>query len=53
MNKFFITGPCHPNKHYMLPAQERCRGLLDLIDQKLYTGAVSALGGAGGDAQYP
>jgi len=33
---FNIAGPCHPDEHYMLPAQERCGGLIDLIDQKQY-----------------
>ncbi|MDM8552458.1 AAA-like domain-containing protein [Desulfobacterales bacterium HSG2] len=37
MKKFFnIAGPCHPDKHYMLPAQERCKGIKDLIDQEQY-----------------
>ncbi len=37
MKKYFNTsGPCWPNKHYMLPAQERCRGLLDLIEREQY-----------------
>ncbi len=37
MKKYFNTsGPCHPNKHYMLPAQERCRGLLSLIEREQY-----------------
>ncbi len=37
MKKFFnIAGPCHPNKHYMLPTQERCQGLLELIEQEQY-----------------
>ncbi len=33
---FNIAGPCHPNKHYMLPSQERCQGLMQLIDQEQY-----------------
>ncbi|MDM8518869.1 AAA-like domain-containing protein [Anaerolineales bacterium HSG6] len=37
MKKFFNTsGPCWPDEHYMLPAQERCQGLLELIEQKQY-----------------
>ena len=37
MPKFFnIAGPCYPEKHYMLPAQERCQGLLELIAQEQY-----------------
>jgi len=35
--KFFnIAGPCHPDRHYMLPAQDRCRGIRGLIDQEQY-----------------
>ncbi|KHD09072.1 hypothetical protein PN36_11070 [Candidatus Thiomargarita nelsonii] len=33
---FNIAGPCNPEEHYMLPAQERCSGLIDLIEQKQY-----------------
>jgi len=33
---FNITGPCYPDEHYMLPAQARCTGLNQLIDQKQY-----------------
>ncbi|MEN8218686.1 MAG: AAA-like domain-containing protein [Pseudomonadota bacterium] len=33
---FNIAGPCNPDEHYMLPAQERCGGLIDLIEQKQY-----------------
>ena len=37
MEKYFNTaGPCLPDEHYMLPAQERCRGLLGLIERKQY-----------------
>jgi hypothetical protein len=37
MKKIFnTTGPCHPNEHYMLPTQERCQGLMALIEQKQY-----------------
>jgi len=37
MKKIFnIAGPCRPNKHYMLPTQERCQGLLELIEQEQY-----------------
>jgi len=37
MQKFFnISGPCNPDDHYMLPTQERCQGLLELIDHKQY-----------------
>jgi hypothetical protein len=33
---FNVAGPCHPSEHYMLPTQERCQGLLQLIEQKQY-----------------
>jgi len=33
---FNIAGPCRPAEHYMLPTEERCVGLLDLIEQKQY-----------------
>jgi AAA+ ATPase superfamily predicted ATPase len=33
---FNIAGPCHPDEHYMLPAQERCQGLVELIEQEQY-----------------
>ena len=33
---FNISGPCNPDEHYMLPAQERCQYLLDLIRNKQY-----------------
>ncbi|MEK8019909.1 MAG: AAA-like domain-containing protein, partial [Candidatus Parabeggiatoa sp.] len=33
---FNIAGPCRPDEHYMLPTQERCSGLIDLIEQKQY-----------------
>ncbi|MDM8560508.1 ATP-binding protein, partial [Thiotrichales bacterium HSG14] len=33
---FNIAGPCHPNKHYMLPSQERCQGIMQLIEQEQY-----------------
>ncbi len=37
MKKFFnVSGPCYPDEHYMLPAQERCQGLLELIEHKQY-----------------
>ncbi len=38
MQKFFnIAGPCHPDQHYMLPAQARCQGaLLNLIEEAQY-----------------
>ncbi|MCP4401888.1 MAG: hypothetical protein GY801_31885 [bacterium] len=37
MKRYFnTTGPCRPTEHYMLPAQERCRGLLNLIERKQY-----------------
>lgn len=37
MSRYFnVAGPCVPGEHYMLPAQERCRGVLDLIEQKQY-----------------
>ncbi|MCP4396282.1 MAG: ATP-binding protein, partial [bacterium] len=33
---FNVAGPCVPGEHYMLPAQERCQGILGLIDRKQY-----------------
>ncbi len=33
---FNIAGPCRPDEHYMLPTQERCKGVLNLIKQKQY-----------------
>ncbi|MCP4696983.1 MAG: ATP-binding protein [Gammaproteobacteria bacterium] len=37
MKKIFnIAGPCFPAEHYMLPTQERCAGLIDLIEQSQY-----------------
>ncbi|MCP4405043.1 MAG: ATP-binding protein, partial [bacterium] len=33
---FNVAGPCVPGKHYMLPAQERCQGIQELIDQEQY-----------------
>jgi hypothetical protein len=37
MEKYFnVAGPCHPDKHYMLSAQARCGGVLDLIAQEQY-----------------
>jgi hypothetical protein len=37
MNKFFnISGPCNPEKHYMLSPSARCGDLFQLIDQELY-----------------
>jgi hypothetical protein len=33
---FNIAGPCNSEEHYMLQAQERCGGLMDLIEQKQY-----------------
>lgn len=37
MRKHFnVAGPCLPSEHYMLPAQDRCEGILDLIEQKQY-----------------
>jgi hypothetical protein len=33
---FNIAGPCHPEKHYMLQAQERCLGLIPLIEEEEY-----------------
>jgi len=33
---FNIAGPCRPAEHYMLPTQERCGGLVDLIDYWQY-----------------
>ena len=37
MEKFFnVAGPCHPAKHYMLPATERLPGVMRLIRQEQY-----------------
>ncbi len=37
MKKIFnIAGPCHPDKHYMLPPQERCQDLIQLIEEEQY-----------------
>jgi len=33
---FNIAEPCRPAEHYMLPTQERCGGLTDLIDHRQY-----------------
>jgi len=34
--KFNIAGPCRPHKHYMLETRERCKGLLELINEEEY-----------------
>ena len=35
--RFFHTaGPCRPDKHYMLPAEQRLPQVRQLIDQELY-----------------
>jgi hypothetical protein len=37
MKKYFNTaGPCNPNKHYILSSQNRCKGIMDLIEQEQY-----------------
>jgi hypothetical protein len=37
LQKYFnVAGPCVPGEHYMLPAQDQCPGVLDLIAQKHY-----------------
>ena len=37
MKKYFnVAGPCVPGEHYMLPAQERCQGIMPLIEQGQY-----------------
>lgn len=37
MKKHFNTaGPCWAHKHYLLPTQERCQGLLELIEREQY-----------------
>ena len=37
MNRFFnIAGPCNAQKHYMLPARDRCADILSLIDQEQF-----------------
>jgi len=34
MKRFFnVSGPCLPEKHYMIPSQQRCKGIKQLIDQ--------------------
>jgi hypothetical protein len=33
---FNTAGPCHPDKHYMLPPERRLPGVRDLIDQEHY-----------------
>jgi AAA+ ATPase superfamily predicted ATPase len=33
---FNIAGPCQPDEHYMLPTLNRCKGILNLIEQKQY-----------------
>ena len=33
---FNTSGPCRPEKHYMLPAAERLSGARRLIDQERY-----------------
>ncbi len=33
---FNTTGPCNPDKHFILPAQDRCKGLVELIEQEQY-----------------
>ncbi len=37
MKRYFNTaGPCLPGEHYMIPSEQRCEGLADLIDMKQY-----------------
>jgi len=37
MKRFFnIAGPCLPGEHYMIPSENRIKGLRELIDQKQY-----------------
>ncbi len=37
MKRYFnIAGPCLPGEHYMIPSAQRCKGLMELIDQKQY-----------------
>ncbi|MEN8217220.1 MAG: ATP-binding protein [Pseudomonadota bacterium] len=33
---FNIAGPCQQDEHYMLPSQDRCKGIYNLIEQKQY-----------------
>ncbi len=33
---FNIAGPCDPSEHYMLPARERCAGVMRLIGSKQF-----------------
>jgi AAA+ ATPase superfamily predicted ATPase len=33
---FNIAGPCQPDEHYILPTLNRCKGILNLIEQKQY-----------------
>ncbi|MCP4691681.1 MAG: ATP-binding protein, partial [Desulfobacterales bacterium] len=34
--KFNTVGPCMPRKHYMIPSQNRCKGIMRLIDEEYY-----------------
>jgi AAA+ ATPase superfamily predicted ATPase len=37
MKKYFnTTGPCNPNKHYIVSAQSRCSGLMEFIQKEQY-----------------
>ncbi len=37
MKRFFnVSGPCLPEKHYMIPSHRRIKGLRELIDQEQY-----------------
>uniref|UniRef100_UPI0005EAF7E5 ATP-binding protein n=1 Tax=Desulfonatronovibrio magnus TaxID=698827 RepID=UPI0005EAF7E5 len=37
MNRYFnIAGPCVPDEHYMIPTEQRCKGLDILIEQEQY-----------------
>lgn len=37
MERFFnISGPCFASEHYMIPSEQRCKGVVALIDQKQY-----------------
>jgi hypothetical protein len=36
MRRFNVAGPCRPEQHYMIPAEERLPGLVKLVDHQAY-----------------
>ncbi len=34
--RFNTTGPCFPAEHYLLPPEDRCPGVMDLIEEKQF-----------------